>query len=113
MSNAQAQLKDLYPVLDRVRQGAHLQSQAEYQRMYQRSVADPAGFWAEQARSVLTWERPFDRVMDCDFQSGLASWFLGGKLNAPASIASTAIWRSVAARWRSCGRPTSPARCAR
>ncbi|MBU2478491.1 MAG: hypothetical protein KKA36_05325, partial [Gammaproteobacteria bacterium] len=28
---------------------------AGYKKMYQRSVDDPEGFWAEQANQLLTW----------------------------------------------------------
>tara|TARA_R110000787_G_scaffold74331_6_gene165268 strand:+ start:2405 stop:4342 length:1938 start_codon:yes stop_codon:yes gene_type:complete len=52
-----------------------------YQKMYQRSVAEPDAFWAEQAELFLTWERPWDVVSEYDFKRGFASWFAGGKLN--------------------------------
>ena len=78
---ATAPLKELYPVIERVRKGAHLQGRADYERLWRRSVEDPAAFWGEQARAFLTWRRPFDRVLDCDFKTGLSSWFLGGQLN--------------------------------
>ncbi len=32
--------------------------------MYQRSVEDPNGFWAEQAKEFVTWSKPWDSVMD-------------------------------------------------
>ncbi|MBA3707900.1 MAG: acetate--CoA ligase [Planctomycetes bacterium] len=76
-----SQLKDIYPVIDRVRSGAHIASPSEYQKLYDRSVADPAGFWGEMAKQFLSWRRPFDQVMDCSFPEGLSSWFLGGQLN--------------------------------
>ncbi|MBA2479467.1 MAG: acetyl-coenzyme A synthetase, partial [Planctomycetes bacterium] len=76
-----SQLKDLYPVVDRVRAGAHIASQADYQTMYDRSVQDPVGFWGDMAKRFLDWRRPFDRVMDCSFNQGLSSWFIGGQLN--------------------------------
>src|SRR4051812_20755664 len=55
MSGQASPLKDLYPVVDRVRQGAHVASKAEYLKLYERSVKDPAGFWGEQAKAFLTW----------------------------------------------------------
>jgi acetyl-CoA synthetase len=76
-----SQLKDLYPVVERVRQGAHVASRAEYLKLYERSVKDPTGFWAEQAKTFLSWRRPFDQVMDCSFPEGLSAWFIGGQLN--------------------------------
>ncbi len=56
--------------------------ETRYQAMYQRSIEDPAGFWAEQAWSFLTWDRHWDTVLDWDFSKGHVRWFEGGKLNA-------------------------------
>ena len=61
--------------------GAHVSSMDDYERLYKRSVDDPEGFWAEEARARLDWEREFDLVRDCDFPTGTVAWFLGGKLN--------------------------------
>ncbi|MEE8342851.1 MAG: acetate--CoA ligase [Gammaproteobacteria bacterium] len=55
---------------------------AQYKEMYQRSVEDPDGFWAEQAEKFLTWFKPWNKVSDWDFQKGHIQWFEGGKLNA-------------------------------
>lgn len=60
---------------------AHVSSMDDYKRLYKRSVDDPEGFWAEEARARLDWEREFDLVRDCDFPTGTVAWFLGGKLN--------------------------------
>ena len=60
---------------------AHLSSMDDYERLYKRSVDDPEGFWADEARARLDWEREFDLVRDCDFPTGTVAWFLGGKLN--------------------------------
>jgi acetyl-CoA synthetase len=54
----------------------------QYQAMYRQSVEDPAGFWSEQASRFLTWEKPWDKVLEWDFNQGLIRWFEGGKLNA-------------------------------
>ena len=81
MSKASAPLKDIYPVIDRVRQGAHLTSVADYQARYDRSLHDPSGFWGDLAREFLTWQLPFTRVVDEDLTQGHVSWFTGGKLN--------------------------------
>ena len=53
----------------------------DYKAMYQRSLDDPEGFWAEMANAFLTWEQTWDRVVRHDFTSGYAEWFAGGKLN--------------------------------
>ena len=61
---------------------AHIDEET-YQSMYQRSVDDPEGFWAEQADTFVTWEKKWDRVMDYDYgpDNVQIRWFDGGKLN--------------------------------
>ncbi len=56
---------------------------AKYRAMYERSVTDPDGFWAEQAREFVTWFKPWTRVSDWSFdaQNLHIKWFEGGKLN--------------------------------
>ena len=53
-----------------------------YRQMYERSIADPSAFWAEQARELLSWEHDFHTVADNDMEAGSFAWFLGGRLNA-------------------------------
>ena len=60
---------------------AHL-DEAQYFSMYQRSIDDPSAFWAEQAKAFLSWDKPWDTVLDWDFHQGHIRWFEGGKLNA-------------------------------
>ena len=67
------------PVPDNFRD-AHIDAE-KYQAMYQRSVEDPDGFWAEMAHSFLSWDKPWDNVVSYDFSKGNAEWFAGGKLN--------------------------------
>ncbi|HET97766.1 MAG TPA: acetyl-coenzyme A synthetase, partial [Desulfurivibrio alkaliphilus] len=56
-------------------------SMAEYQAMYQRSMEDPEGFWAERAEAMLTWDKKWDRVLEADMNTPEIKWFPGGKLN--------------------------------
>ncbi len=51
-----------------------------YSETYQRSLTDPEGFWAEQAREIPWFEEP-QAVMDQD-ENGAWRWFRGGKLNS-------------------------------
>ena len=53
-----------------------------YLKMYQQSVDDPQGFWAEQAKQFVSWYQPWERVMDVDFHAARIKWFEGGTLNA-------------------------------
>lgn len=50
-----------------------------YNAAYQRSLADPEGFWGEAAAS-LTWHRKWDAVLDHS-NPPFTRWFPGGKLN--------------------------------
>jgi acetyl-CoA synthetase len=59
---------------------AHVNAE-RYQAMYQRSLDDPEGFWAEMAHSFLSWDQIWDKVVRYDFARGDAEWFSGGKLN--------------------------------
>ncbi|MCK9530668.1 MAG: acetate--CoA ligase [Gammaproteobacteria bacterium] len=72
----------VYPVRSDMEVAAHI-NRATYRAMYQRSVDDPAGFWAEQAQAFLTWMKPWDQVLDYSFDAAdlHIQWFKGGKLN--------------------------------
>ncbi|HKK06051.1 MAG TPA: acetate--CoA ligase [Gammaproteobacteria bacterium] len=70
----------LYDVPAEIAKQAHIDAD-HYQAMYQRSVDDPEGFWAEQAESFLTWFKPWDKVLEWDFHKADIRWFDGGKLN--------------------------------
>jgi acetyl-CoA synthetase len=54
--------------------------------MYRRSIADPNGFWAEQA-GRLDWMRPFTKVKNASFEYPNVSikWFEDGALNVSAN----------------------------
>ena len=78
---AAAPLKDLYPVIARVKKGALLSSPAQYQKLYQESVKSADRFWGRMAKQFLTWQRPFDRVQGGDFAEGNVAWFPGGRMN--------------------------------
>ncbi len=74
-------VNESYPPPARVREGAMIQSVAEYQELYDRSITDPEGFWAEMANTHLEWMAPFGKVKDEDFTTGRIAWFADGKLN--------------------------------
>ena len=52
-----------------------------YQQMYDRSIQDPEGFWAAQAKQQLDWFQKWDKVLQWDFDRAEIKWFLNGKLN--------------------------------
>src|SRR5260370_9336311 len=57
--------------------------QAKYQQMYARSVSDPNGFWAEQAKRI-DWMKPPHKIENWSFAPGNISikYFEDGVLNA-------------------------------
>lgn len=61
---------------------AWIDSMTQYKTMYERSVTDPEGFWAEQANEQLVWQKKWDEVLSWDFEEPRVSWFTGGRLNA-------------------------------
>jgi propionyl-CoA synthetase len=52
---------------------------SEYERVYQQSMRDPEGFWAEAAEDIC-WDRRWDKVFD-DSRKPFYRWFAGGRLN--------------------------------
>ncbi|MGE4293993.1 MAG: acetyl-coenzyme A synthetase N-terminal domain-containing protein, partial [Desulfovibrio sp.] len=60
---------------------AAISSMEEYERIYKRSIEDMDGFWAERAGELLTWDKPWDRVLDWNFDTPDIKWFSGGRLN--------------------------------
>jgi len=51
------------------------------QELYAAAEADYEGFWAEQARTYLTWSKDFTQNLDWS-KAPFATWFADGKLNA-------------------------------
>lgn len=47
--------------------------------LYEEAEADRLGFWARQARELVTWFDDFETVLEWDLP--FAKWFVGGKLN--------------------------------
>jgi acetyl-CoA synthetase len=68
---------------------------AKYNDMYARSIKDPNGFWAEQAKRI-DWIKPFSKVKNTSFDPHNVSikWFEDGTLN----IAYNCVDRHLAKR---------------
>ncbi|NTW28544.1 MAG: acetate--CoA ligase [Coriobacteriia bacterium] len=64
-----------------VKDNAWISSMEQYQQIYERSVADPEGFWADMAADLLHWEKPWDKVLEWEFETPRVEWFKGGKTN--------------------------------
>ncbi len=60
---------------------AYVKSMDEYRALYQRSMDDPEGFWADRAEELITWDKKWDSVLDADLHKPEIKWFDGGKLN--------------------------------
>jgi propionyl-CoA synthetase len=63
-----------------------------FDAFHARSIADPSGFWAEQAARI-DWKRPFEQVLDYS-RPPFARWFVGGTTN----LCHNAIDRHLAER---------------
>jgi acetyl-CoA synthetase len=85
----------------------HIGSMEEYRALHKKSVDDPEGFWAEEAKRVA-WFRPFHKVLE--WKAPDAKWFVGGQLNACYNC----VDRHVQAGFGECeaiiweGEPVSP-----
>ncbi len=71
----------VYPVPADFAARAHIKAD-QYRDMYQRSIENPEGFWAEQAEIFLDWYKPWNKVLDWDYNEPRIEWFRGAELNA-------------------------------
>lgn len=83
-----------YPVPAEWAQRAFVNA-ASYQEKYDRSVADPEGFWSDEGRR-LAWMRPYTRAKNTSFEAGKVDirWFEDGTLN----VSENCIDRHLATR---------------
>jgi acetyl-CoA synthetase len=72
----------VYPVASTVAKRAHIDAK-KYASMYERSVKNPDGFWAEQAKQFVSWSKPWRQVSDWSYDAKdlHIKWFIDGKLN--------------------------------
>ncbi len=71
----------LFPVPDALAESAWI-DEPGYFKMYDRSLADPDGFWREQGKR-LHWMKPYTKVKDVDFTGQVRiRWYEDGTLNA-------------------------------
>ena len=62
-------------------EGAHVQGMAAYDALVQEAEADYEGYWARQARELISWKKPFTQLLN-DSQAPFFKWFEDGTLNA-------------------------------
>ncbi|HZV21800.1 MAG TPA: AMP-binding protein, partial [Hyphomicrobiales bacterium] len=74
-----------YPVPGAWRSSAYIDEE-KYRRLYDKSIADPNGFWREEA-SRIDWIKPFTKVKNTSFAPNNVSikWFEDGTLNVCAN----------------------------
>jgi acetyl-CoA synthetase len=72
----------VYPVKAHIKERTLLDRDA-YEAMYQRSIEDNEGFWAEMGQR-LDWFKPYSKIKDVSFQRDdlHIRWFEDGELNA-------------------------------
>jgi len=57
-----------------------IKSFEEYKEVYQKSIEQPASFWAAIAEH-FTWKKKWDKVLEWNFNEPKIEWFKGAKLN--------------------------------
>ncbi len=87
-------MADFFPPTPETSARAWVKSLAEYQALYERSVRDPEGFWAEVAEQ-FHWHRKWTKVREYDFTGDIAiRYFIGAQTN----LCYNALDRHLAAR---------------
>jgi acetyl-CoA synthetase len=72
------QEKRVFECPDGFRSQAHIQSMADYERLYEEARTDPEKFWGGIAKE-LYWFKPWDKVLE--WNCPWAKWFSGGQIN--------------------------------
>ena len=74
-------MSEVYKPSAEAGQRAWVKSLDQYREMYEKSVKDPEGFWADWAEN-FHWEKKWDKVLSWDFDKDLSiKWFEGAKTN--------------------------------
>jgi len=62
-----------------------INSLADYVHQYEKSIAQPEVFWEEIA-ATFTWQKPWDKVLNWDFDGPNIKWFENAQLNITENI---------------------------
>ena len=76
-----AETTTVYPPSAAAMKGAHVSGMPAYRALVAEAEADHPGFWARQARELISWKTPFTQVLD-DSAAPFFRWFADGTLNA-------------------------------
>ena len=71
----------IYPPPANVVETAAVSGMAAYEALVKEAADDYAGFWARQARELLSWKTPFTQTLNAD-AAPFFTWFEDGTLNA-------------------------------
>ena len=71
----------LYPPPAALAKLAHVSGMEAYNALCAEAEADHEAFWARQARELISWKKPFTKVLD-DSNAPYFKWFDDGTLNA-------------------------------
>lgn len=59
----------------------HIKNLEEYFQVYRKSVQEPEAFWEEIAEEHFQWHKPWNKVLDWNFNTPEVKWFDGAQLN--------------------------------
>ena len=71
----------LYQPSDAFVKSAHVSGMAAYEALCKEAETDYEGYWARLARELISWKKPFTRVLN-DSHAPFFKWFEDGVLNA-------------------------------
>jgi acetyl-CoA synthetase len=100
--------KRVFPPPKSFSKQARISSLAQYRKLYNESIRQPAKFWARQAKEELIWFKPWKSVLQWKLPH--AKWFAGGQLNVSYNCLDrhlgTATANKAALIWE--GEPAGP-----
>jgi acetyl-CoA synthetase len=70
----------VFPPADAFVKQANVSGMDAYQALCRQAETDYEGFWADQARRTIDWNKPFSRTLD-ESAAPFYKWFDDGELN--------------------------------
>lgn len=82
MSSIDSVLKEtrLFPPSDDFRTKANVSGMEGYHTLCEKANSDYQGFWADLARELVSWKKPFTKVLD-ESNAPFFTWFEDGEMN--------------------------------
>jgi len=69
-----------YPPPENAVRNAYVSGRDAYDKLAAEAEGDHEGFWARRARELVTWKKPFTKVLNAD-DAPFFKWFEDGTLN--------------------------------